>query len=85
LPALRLLFAAEDEWLLKPIVKFAETCRVKDNRAELHTHPGGGHGFSLVTPGREKVCAAIDRFLASLGYLQGDPTVETFGRPMEEQ
>lgn len=45
-------------------------------RAEKYTAEGQGHGFFNRSPWRERTLIAADRFLASLGYLKGEPTVE---------
>lgn len=45
-------------------------------RADRFILEGKGHSFHNHSPYREEVIAAIDRFLASLGYLEGDPTIE---------
>ena len=46
------------------------------HRAELVTAAGQPHGFFNRPPWREKTLQRADEFLASLGYLQGQPTIQ---------
>lgn len=47
-------------------------------RCDLHVYPGQAHGFFNYknTEYYEKTVIEADRFLASLGYLQGEPTLK---------
>jgi acetyl esterase/lipase len=45
-------------------------------RAEKYIAKGGGHGFFNRSPWLERTMIAVDEFLASLGYLEGEPTIE---------
>ena len=45
-------------------------------RAEKFLAEGQPHGFFNRSPWRERTLIAADKFLASLGYLRGEPTVE---------
>ena len=45
-------------------------------RADKYTAEGGKHGFFNQSPWLERTMIAADEFLASLGYLQGEPTVK---------
>ena len=45
-------------------------------RAEKYLAEGQGHGFFNRSPWQERTMIAVDTFLASLGYLKGDPTIE---------
>jgi acetyl esterase/lipase len=45
-------------------------------RADKYTAEGGGHGFFNSSPWLERTMIAADKFLASLGYLEGEPTIE---------
>ncbi len=61
------------------VVAFAERMKRFGNRCELVGYPGAGHGFFNYGRGdgsayRDTVRRA-DRFLASLGWLKGDPTL----------
>lgn len=48
-------------------------------RCETHVYPGAGHGFFNKRPGNDRAfratLAETDRFLASLGWLRGEPTL----------
>jgi len=44
--------------------------------AEKYLAEGQGHGFFNRSPWKERTMIAADKFLASLGYLTGEPTVE---------
>ncbi|MBL7189050.1 MAG: DUF1080 domain-containing protein [Phycisphaerae bacterium] len=44
-------------------------------RAEKYLAEGQPHGFFNRSPWRERTLIAADKFLASLGFLQGEPTV----------
>ncbi len=45
------------------------------NRAELHIASGEGHGFFNRSPWFERTLYRLDQFLASFGYLKGEPTI----------
>ncbi len=45
-------------------------------RADKFIAEGAGHGFFNKSPWFERTLIATDKFLASLGYLQGEPTLE---------
>ena len=58
-------------------VAFEKAMKAAGNRCELVTIPGEGHGFAYRID-KKSANAALresDRFLASLGYLQGEPTL----------
>ncbi len=61
---------------------FAAKLRDLDVRCDLAVWPGAGHGFFNYGRADRQYFAAtlaeVDRFLASLGYLQGEPTVEAW-------
>ena len=46
------------------------------NRAELYLAQGMKHGFFNKSPWMESTLRQADVFLASLGYVQGNPTIE---------
>lgn len=52
-------------------------------RAEKYIAEGQGHGFFNRSPWRERTLIAADKFLASLGYLKGEPTIKV--PPVTEQ
>ncbi len=45
-------------------------------RAEKFIAQGQGHGFFNRSPWKERTLIAADKFLASLGFLEGEPTVK---------
>jgi len=59
---------------------FTEKMKAAGNRCELHTYKGQKHGF--FNKGRangqffKKTVAETDRFLRSLGWLEGEPTID---------
>jgi len=46
------------------------------NRVELYTAEGQPHGFFNRPPWQQPTTILADRFLASIGYLKGEPTLE---------
>jgi hypothetical protein len=50
----------------------------KGNRCDLHLYQGQPHGFFGYknTENYTKTVIEMDRFLASLGYLKGEPTLK---------
>lgn len=60
--------------------RFQESMKKVGSRSELMLFDGEGHGFFNQGKGDgssyRKTVAAMDRFLASLGYLQGEPTID---------
>ncbi|HTL51126.1 MAG TPA: alpha/beta hydrolase [Planctomycetota bacterium] len=63
-------------------VKFAELSRAAGNRCDLVLWDEGGHGFFGYWDGKNKcffeTLRAMDIFLASLGWVKGDPTIDNF-------
>jgi acetyl esterase/lipase len=61
---------------------FTHRMKAAGNRCELVSFDGQGHGFFNFGKTGDKFAhetlTGADRFLASLGWLQGEPTVETF-------
>jgi acetyl esterase/lipase len=45
-------------------------------RADKYIAEGQGHGFFNRSPWRERTLIAADKFLASLGFLKGEPTIK---------
>jgi len=45
-------------------------------RADEYTEDGQGHGFFNNSPYMERTLIAVDRFLVSLSYLEGEPTIQ---------
>ncbi len=57
--------------------EYAKKAKELGVRAELYTAADQPHGFFNRTPWCEATAEQMDRFLASLGYLSGEPTVKT--------
>lgn len=63
------------------VVRFTKRMRKVGNRCELVSYEGEKHGFFNYSRNLElfsDTVAKADRFLSSLGYLQGEPTVADF-------
>ncbi|HEY7327114.1 MAG TPA: alpha/beta hydrolase [Gemmataceae bacterium] len=71
-----LLFFGTDDRLINQGNEFMERSKELGHRAELFTAEKQPHGFFNRSPWREKTLQKTDEFLASLGYLQGKPTVQ---------
>jgi acetyl esterase/lipase len=71
-----LLLFGTDDWLLTQGEEFVKRSKELGHRAELFTADGQPHGFFNRSPWREKTLRRADEFLASLGYLQGEPTIQ---------
>ena len=56
--------------------EFAERAKPLKLRVEMFTAPDQPHGFFNRAPWTDRTLAAVDKFLTSLGYLKGNPTVE---------
>lgn len=80
-PPMIMFFGSADR-LRESSVLFDKAYRAAGNRCELKTWDGPGHGFFNF--GREgnkyftETCREMDAFLVSLGYLEGEATVESF-------
>lgn len=62
--------------LLAQGTEFMEKSKALGHRAELFTADGQPHGFFNRSPWQERTLYRTDEFLASLGYLQGKPTLK---------
>jgi len=56
--------------------QYWEKARAIGVRADEFLAEGQGHGFFNRSPWTERTLVAVDKFLASLGYLKGEPTIE---------
>jgi len=80
-PMTLILFGSKDPLLLGG-QRFVDEMKKLGTRCELDITDGAGHGF--FNYGRDgntaflKTMTATDKFLTSLGYLQGEPKVEEF-------
>jgi acetyl esterase/lipase len=75
-----IMFFGTDDNLLGGAKRFADACQKVGGRCELDLYEGQRHGF--FNAGRNdneffrKTLVSADKFLASLGYLKGEPTVD---------
>jgi acetyl esterase/lipase len=62
--------------------RFAEAMRAAGNRCDLHTYEGQEHGFFNYFDGENPMFAetvrGMDRFLASLGWIEGEPAIDAY-------
>lgn len=72
-----IVFFGTADGLLTPSQAFCRKAIDLGNRCELWTAEGQGHGFFNRSPWHEATLFQADKFLASLGYLQGAPTIQT--------
>jgi acetyl esterase/lipase len=75
IPPALLLFGSQDP-LLEPAREFIRKSKECGNVAELYLAEGPGHGFFNRSPWLERTLYRTDEFLATLGYVQGKPTLE---------
>jgi acetyl esterase len=77
-----LILIGTNDFLLGSNREFTEKMTVAGNRSELDLYEDQSHGFfNYGRGGNEyflKTLTSADKFLTSLGYLSGPPTVETF-------
>ena len=71
-----IFFFGTDDGLLEPSREFCRASLELGNRCELWTAEGEGHGFFNRPPWHETTLRKADEFLTSLGYLEGEPTIE---------
>jgi acetyl esterase len=70
------IFFGTGDRMLAMGTEYASKAKGLGVRAELYTAADQPHGFFNRSPWLEATTAETDRFLASLGYLTGDPTVK---------
>lgn len=56
--------------------RFAAKMKQAGVRCDLHIYDGQGHGFFNSNPSRTITLIEADKFLTSLGYLKGEPTIQ---------
>jgi acetyl esterase/lipase len=71
-----LLFYGTKDDLLKQGEEYLAKSKEVGHKADLYLADGVGHGFFNASPWREKTLRRADEFLASLGYLTGEPTIQ---------
>jgi acetyl esterase len=70
-----IMFYGMKDLLLKQGQEYVKRARQHGNRVDLFTAKRKSHGFFNTSPWRERTLYEADKFLASIGYLQGDPTI----------
>jgi acetyl esterase len=72
-----IVFLGDKDKLIPVRVLNAFAARMKDAgvRCETHIYPGAGHGFFNSGGYYKETLIAADRFLASLGWIDGEPTL----------
>jgi acetyl esterase/lipase len=70
-----LLFYGTDDFLIKQGQEFLQRSKELGHRSEMFTAEKQPHAFFNKSPWKEKTLLRADEFLASLGYLQGKPTI----------
>jgi len=82
-----IMFFGSDDGSRESAELFQEAYVAKGNVCEMKTWPGQRHGFFNYRSKSKKyfieTCREMDRFLASLGLLQGDPTIEQFAAGLD--
>jgi dienelactone hydrolase len=71
-----LLFFGTDDFLFKQGQEFIQRSKELGHRAEMFTAEKQPHAFFHQSPWKEKTLQRADEFLASLGYLEGKPTIK---------
>ncbi len=86
-PTLVMHGSADDVVLPEDAVEFTKVMQAAGNRCELKMYDGAGHGFfnwfDGTNPMFTDTVRDMDIFLASLGYITGEPTIDwfTYGGP----
>jgi acetyl esterase len=75
LPPALILFGSSDP-LRKGADEYVTKAKELGAVAEVYTAEGQPHGFFNKSPWQERTLFRVDEFLASIGYLQGKPTLE---------
>jgi acetyl esterase/lipase len=71
-----IVFFGTKDWLLRREREFCQKALSFGTRCELYTAEGQPHGFFNAPPWLAAVTFQTDRFLMSLGYLTGKPTIQ---------
>jgi acetyl esterase len=58
------------------VERFTANMKQASVRCDLHIYDGQGHGFFNSNPLQTITLVEADKFLTSLGYLRGEPTIE---------
>jgi acetyl esterase len=61
---------------VKVVTDFQERMKNAGSRCDTHVYPGAIHGFFNQEPARQRTLIETDKFLASLGWIKGEPTLK---------
>jgi acetyl esterase/lipase len=75
-PAIVFLGEKDDLIPVKVAQDFEAKMKKAGSRCDTHLYPGAGHGFFNAEPYYQKTVIEADKFLASLGWLKGEPTLQ---------
>ncbi len=75
-PPMIVFFGSADERWGPQGMGFVNRAKEIGAKIQLYIAPGQSHGFFNQSPWTEVTAAKADEFLASLGYLQGPPTIK---------
>lgn len=75
-PAIVFLGEKDDLIPVKVAKDFEKDMKKAGSRCDLHLYPGAGHGFFNAAPYYQKTVIEADKFLTSLGWLKGEPTLK---------
>lgn len=78
-----LVMVGSDDFLIGGVRQFVDRMQAAGVRCDLDLYEGRGHGFFNFRPDKPNkdfiaTAESMDRFLTSLGYLEGEPTVKIF-------
>jgi acetyl esterase len=77
MPPTLVFFGDKDSWKKGWDAVHAKMRLMDINTVELHIEPGQDHGFFNKDPFQTMTLIAADRFLARLGLLSGEPTIQS--------
>ena len=75
-PTIVFLGEKDDLIPVKVAKDFEADMKKAGSRCDTHLYPGAGHGFFNAAPYYETTVIESDKFLTSLGWLKGEPTLK---------
>lgn len=75
-PTIVFLGEKDDLIPVKVAKDFQADMKKAGSRCDTHLYPGASHGFFNAAPYYEKTVIESDKFLTSLGWLKGEPTLK---------
>jgi acetyl esterase/lipase len=75
-PTIVFLGEKDDLIPVKVAKDFEADMKKAGSRCDTHLYPGAGHGFFNAAPYYQKTVIEADKFLTSLGWLKGEPTLK---------